>query len=241
MVLLDACDEHCDQLEAAFPEALVLRENVYDEEARRKIRRELRGRVGLMEACANCQPSVDMLKVHDADDGRHKLGRVAVSMADDVQPLVGVFVLEDVVGLWRNQPAEFKELKRLMGKVFKRVEVLEYNARHAMVGQNRNRLFFVCTNDVDIEPALRAVARQKLCYKTGGKTHPSMREMLQPYINLRGVKAVFIPHLQYAPKGADGRPLRLRDIDTYCTTITSNYGVRGGLSVEARKKYKRRC
>ena len=236
MVLLDACDEHCDQLEVAFPEALVLRENVYDEEARRKIRRELRGRVGLMEACANCQPSVDMLKVHDADDGRHKLGRVAVSMADDVQPLV--FVLEDVVGLRRNQPAEFKELKRLMGKVFKRVEVLEYNARHAMVGQNRNRLFFVCTNDVDIEPALRAVARQKLCYKTGGKTHPSMREMLQPYINLRGVKAVFIPHLQYAPKGADGRPLRLRDIDTYCTTITSNYGVRGGLSVEAWTKYK---
>ena len=37
MVLLDACDEHCDQLEAAFPEALVLRENVYDEEARRQI------------------------------------------------------------------------------------------------------------------------------------------------------------------------------------------------------------
>ena len=235
MVLIDACEEHCDQLRKEFPTALVLHRNVHNEEARREFM-AFRGQVGLLEASANCQPSVDMLKVHDKDDARHLLGRAAVSIAIDVQPKV--FVLEDVVGLRHNQPAEFKMLLGLLDDAFARVVVLESNARHAMVGQNRNRLFFVCANEVDIEPAVRAVWRQKHCHRAGNRTHPTMREMLQPYVDVRRTKGVFIPHLRWAKKGADGRPQRLRSIDTYSTTITSGYGVRGGLSIEAFKRYK---
>ena len=141
-----------------------------------------------------------MLKVNDKDDARHLLGRAAVSIAIDVQPKV--FVLEDVVGLRHNQPAEFKMLLGLLDDAFARVVVLESNARHAMVGQNRNRLFFVCANEVDIEPAVRAVWRKKHCHRAGKRTHPTMREMLQPYVDVRRTKGVFIPHLRWAKKGA---------------------------------------
>ena len=67
---------------------------------------------------------------------------------------------------------------------------------------------------------------RKLYHQAGLPTSPTMREMLQPHMDLRGVAAVFIPHLMWAKHGVDGRPQRLRNIDTYSTTITSGYGTR---------------
>ena len=234
MVLVDSCKEHCEQLRIAFPRALVLCLDLMSEKAKRELA-PYKGQVDLLETTANCQPSADMLKKHSKTDKRHGLGRQAVALAALLTPKT--FVLEDIVGLRRNQHDEFKKLGLMLEKVFPVVHVVEFNARHVMVGQNRNRLFFVCSDGVSIDSAIRAVWRQKGCHQVGLPTSPTMREMLQPHMDLRGVAAVFIPHLMWAKRGADGRPQRLRNIDTYSTTITSGYGTRGGLSEKAHSRY----
>jgi hypothetical protein len=57
-----------------------------------------------------------MLKKHSKTDKRHGLGRQAVALAALLTPKT--FVLEDIVGLRRNQHDEFKKLGLMLEKGF---------------------------------------------------------------------------------------------------------------------------
>ena len=112
------------------------------------------------------------------------------------------------------------------------------NAKHAMAAQNRNRLFFVCTDAKELPALMRSqVLRQKTC---SSRTKRTMREALSPYLSdgaLRVAKGVFIPHLKKAKRGFDGRPARIISLDTHSPTITCNYGSRGGVSKACFDRY----
>ena len=66
-----------------------------------------------------------------------------------------------------------------------------------------------------------------------------MREALQPYIvELDEFEGVFVPHLRKAKRGFDGRPRRIMSLDRHSPTVTSIYGVRGGLSDACFQRYR---
>ena len=131
----------------------------------------------VMEASLNCQPSSDAADKHDPHDPRHLINDVIIAFAAAIGPKV--LVVEDVVGFRHNQPAVFASFLGKLKQQFATVEMVVCNARDAMVAQNRNRLFFVCTNSVSLAPMQRAVVRQRTC---SAPTHPTMREMLRPYV-----------------------------------------------------------
>ena len=147
-------------------------------------------------------------------------------------------VVGDVVGFRHNQPAVFASFLGKLRQKFATVEMAVCNARDAMVAQNRNRLFFVCTNSISLAPMQRAVVRQRTC---SAPTHPTMRKMLRPYVpakQLAKMRGVFIPQLKMATRGADGRPRRIMSIDRHAPTITSVFGVRGGVSKRCFDRYR---
>ena len=100
--------------------------------------------------------------------------------------------------------------------MFESVEVVVCNAKHAMAAQNRNRLFFVCTEIKQLPALMRSqVLRQKTC---SSRTKLTMREALAPYVpsrTLKAAKGVFIPQLKKAKRGFDGRPARIISLDTH--------------------------
>ena len=86
----------------------------------------------------NCQPGSDAANVHDPDDVRNDINEVVVALASQVKP--ECLVVEDVVGFRHNQPDAYRRFTEQLEDVFKTVEVVVCNAKHAMAAQNRNRL-----------------------------------------------------------------------------------------------------
>jgi hypothetical protein len=153
------------------------------------------------------------------------------------------------VGFRHNQQQAYEDFLGKLRELFEHVEVFVTNALQAMVAQNRNRLFIVCTkcrgrsdgaengseSDVDLGLVRRQLLRQRTC---AARTHPTMREALAPYCTkIKDFAGVFVPHLRKAKRGGDGRPRRIMSLDRHSPTITSIYGVRGGLSGKCYQRY----
>ena len=246
MVLNDVCQHRCKLLKKRFPRANVIPGDISKREVQSEFLKYKR-KVDVLEMSLNCQPSSDAASEHDPEDKRHELNDVAAELAGQLLPRV--MVVEDVVGFRHNQPKAYEGFLGKLRELFGHVEVLVTNARQAMVAQNRNRLFIVCTKcrgrddgarkgsdgGVDLTLVRRQLLRQRTC---AARTHPTMREALAPYrANIADFAGVFVPHLRKAKRGNDGRPRRIMSLDRHSPTITSIYGVRGGLSSKCYARY----
>lgn len=235
LVLNDVCEHHCAQLRVRFPDAEVICGDIKLHKTQARVLAH-KGQIALMGASLNCQPGSDAANAHDPEDVRNDINEVVVALASQVKP--ECLVVEDVVGFRHNQPDAYRRFTEQLEDVFKTVEVVVCNAKHAMAAQNRNRLFFVCTDAKELPALMRSqVLRQKTC---SSRTKRTMREALSPYLPdgaLRVAKGVFIPHLKKAKRGFDGRPARIISLDTHSPTITCNYGSRGGLSKACFDRY----
>ena len=97
-----------------------------------------------------------------------ELNDVAVGLAAQILPRV--MVVEDVVGFRHNQQEAYDSFLGKLRAVFNHVEVFVANALHAMVAQNRNRLFIICTQcrkregeGVDLSLVRRQLLRWTRC------------------------------------------------------------------------------
>ena len=237
-VLTDVCDEHCAILRKRFPGATVIPGDIKVAKTRRLIlEAAAENDVKFVDASLNCQPSTDILDVFDENDVRHEINALIIRLVEEINPRA--FCLEDVVGFRKNQPKAFKQVKDMLEAIFDQVEVIVFNAKHAMLGQNRNRLFFVCANGLDLGRVKAAIERQKGLKEE--RSFPTMREMLSPYINSRRLArydGFFVPHFKRAKRGKDGRPQRILSLDRHSPTVTSTFGTRGGISRKCFDRYK---
>ena len=140
MTFAECCGHHSEQLRRVFPGANVIEGRI--EEHRDEIDAK-QGEVDCMDAFIPCQPASDATPVHRPDDDRLGLIDEVAERVAKVKPRS--FLLEDVVGLKKNQPAAYERLKKLLCAAFTGGTVVEIitNARECMTGHQRKRLFFV--------------------------------------------------------------------------------------------------
>ena len=239
MVFIEVCPIRCHALRQRFPRALVLDIDVRSEEAE-KLCRQLKGSVAVGFGAIPCQPVSNANRHKRPDDERLKLARTATQLLLSCEPTI--VVLEDVASFKSEAPAVFKGVLDSLSGHYSDVREVYLNAKYCMVPQQRNRVFIVAAEDgVDLSPMSLAVEQQKRLrgYKPdSSRTCPTMREKLVEFgFDVKRCTHVFIPHLSGAAKGKDGRPRRCVSLDRAAPTVTSIYGVRGGLSDEAFARY----